>query len=74
MKRPVFHAVVTREQLLESFRKDDEDRAAVLFFLVQAERENLMLNGRTAREAVEAVGRLLRLSQEDLSKIRGIGL
>ncbi len=47
-----------------------DDLTALLFFLVGAERENLVLQGRSAREALEAASRLLGYDGPVLDEIR----
>ena len=59
----------TKEELQAARRAADEDTAAVIFFLIGAERENLMLQGHTAKATLAAACRLLRISDEQLAKL-----
>lgn len=47
-----------------------DDLTALWFFLIAAERENLMLNGRKATDVVEAAARLIGYDAEALAAVR----
>lgn len=49
-----------------------DDLCALWFFLIGAEKENLMLNGRKASDAVEAAARLMGYDAEALAAVRRI--
>lgn len=49
-----------------------DDKSALIFFLLGAERENLMLQGRTATAALEAAARLLGYPPAALEELRAL--
>jgi hypothetical protein len=59
----------TKEELQAAMREDADDRAALLFFLIGAKHENLMLQGRAADAALAAACRLLHISDEGLTAL-----
>ncbi len=60
----------TKEELRAAIEVDEERRAAVIFFLLGAERENAMFQGRRANEALAAAIALLRIPPEQLRALR----
>jgi hypothetical protein len=59
---------MTKDQFAEVIQRDREDRAAVMDFLIAAERANLQLQGLTATGAVRSAARLLHISDAELTK------
>ncbi len=70
MKAKTVKIRCTGEELREAMQASREREAAVLFFLLGAERENVMFQGRTAAEALAAASYLLRISPEEIAKLR----
>lgn len=60
----------TGAELRAAMQERADDTAALIFFLIGAEKEGLMLQGRTAKAALEASCRLLDISEEKLARLK----
>ena len=66
----VVRARISKDELRAALDQIYEDRACLLFFLIGAEREGVMFQGRRAGEALTSACRLLRISDTELARIK----
>ena len=64
----------TKEELQAAMQAHADDVAAVMFFLIGAEREQMMLQGRTAGAVLKAACRLLHISDQQLAILSEVEL
>ena len=62
--------MATKEQLQAAMQQDKHDTDAILFFLLQAEKDGLMLAGHKASDVLAAAARRCHVSQEELQELR----
>jgi hypothetical protein len=61
--------VCTKEELQEAMRQSRQDEAALLFFLGLASSEDITLRGHSAKDALAAARRLLRITDEHFDRL-----